>query len=202
MKKLMILSITLLSTLQVMAQSVTWTRDDITYVYSNCPNQLFLDFEGVDADELELLVSDGEIVVKGDNYAWKPSTPGKMGTLTVKANGKILDEFEFKIVRFSDPTIAFMPTKERGAKGFQGITAKDASDGYNLPIHIQSYNIQITDKGSTTVLVNKGAKIETRNKKKLRYATENAVLKITNVVVRCPGDSVGRTLYSDDLEIK
>lgn len=194
MKKLIGSLIFVLLTLNTQAQSAKWTRADIGYVYSNYPNKLFLELEDVDADELELIVSNGEILIKEGDYAWKPANAGKMATLTVKVNDKVLEEFEFKVVRFADPVVSTVPAKNASNKTFKGLKAESISDAYNIPVQVEAYVIDINENGNITTLYNEGAVIEPKHKKILEQASEDAGVLFTVVRMRCPGDKISRRL--------
>ncbi|MCP4442008.1 MAG: hypothetical protein GY810_24125 [Aureispira sp.] len=195
MRILMFLGLVLFARLELTAQTANWTRGDIQFVYSNYENELFLEFDEVDTDELELIVSSGTISIKDGKYAWKPANAGKIETLTVKANGKVINSFEFKVVRFSDPVISVVPVQKANNKTFKGLKAESTSDAYNIPVQVEAYVIEIKEKGREVVaLYNNGAVIEPRHKKVLEKASEDAMILFTVVRARCPGDKVSRRL--------
>ncbi|MCP4442009.1 MAG: hypothetical protein GY810_24130 [Aureispira sp.] len=196
MKKLIgCLALTLI-TLSTQAQSVEWFSDIVDAIYAGYDNALPLKFEDVDTDELELSVSAGSLKMSDKGrYIWlaKMTDVGQKATLTIKANNKILEEYTLKIVRIPDPVVSAIQTG-RGLKGFRGL--KVEFGGMRVPIkaHIQSYDVQVTKNGETSIIPNKGGNLQEHNKTLLRHAGEDAKVTMVNVIGRCPGDKAGRRL--------
>jgi hypothetical protein len=69
-----------------------------------------------------------------------------------------------------------------------------------MPTTVQSYEIYIVNGEDVTVLSNKGAVMTENNRKKLKYVNDKALVTITNIRGRCPGDKAARRL--NDLQLQ
>jgi len=202
MKHLIILASVLVFNLSSNAQSVEWTNDLVDIMYGGYDNVLPLKFVDVDANKVKLDVTGGSVSQNSNgHYIWNSTNSvGKKETLTIKTDGKVIGEFSLKFVRFPDPTITLLPNANTSVKNFRGIRGLFNGVKVNVPITVQSYEIQISIGDDVSVLKNKGGVLLEENRKQLRYIPAKAEVLITKVYARCPGDKAARRLGNIQLQ--
>ncbi len=183
-------------------QSVEWSSDVINVMYIGYKNVLPLKFSDLDEKYLEISTTYGKIV-KNDKgkFIWTGDRPSNVEhILLIKYKGKVLGEFKKMFKRMPDPIVQTLPISGTKLKYFTGLKGFLPNGRTDIPIFVQSYIIQINNNGVISNLINKGPMLSKRNKKTLKYVSDNAGISIVSLLVRCPGDLAARTL--SDLRIQ
>lgn len=193
---------------EVGSRSVAVSADKMNVFYIGVDNPVTVSASGVSSNDVSVSTS-GPITKSGRGSKWtiKASAPGE-ATITVRANGRTLGSFPFRVKRIPDP-VARLSKKSGGSMGngeFRaqgGVGAFLDNFDFDAVCKIQGFKlVHVASRQDPVEVTNPGARYNSQAKRLVQKAKPGDIYYFDDVKARCPGDKAGRTINSMVFNIK
>ncbi len=180
--------------------SVAVSAKKMNVFYLGVDNPVDVSAAGVNPDKVQVTMTGGTIVKKGNEYVARPAKEGVPCKVTISAEGKVLSTKEFRTKTVPPPKSTIFgidPKVTEIQKGLlmasQGMEASLEDFDFDMKFQVIGFKVGVTVAGFFSEKPSNGAEFSTEQKQLMQSLASGSRLTITDIKVR-GADGKVRTL--------